>query len=178
MPAPRKRSSEHSAEHTVDDPVPMVDEKSFDDAPQLLEDCPLRKTCSSRSLRPGAQACERNSVRWKSLLRWLFHASLSKYKVKSKMARMLLLSHCVISMRVANSQGYASADEYRDPEKRHPYAVEQTVRSPRGVHKLSGYEVLSLTGTDSCMLRCGTEIASKCVDTGPVVGLSPIPDRH
>ena len=38
MLAPRKRSSEHTAEHTVDDPVLLVDEKSLDDTLQLPKD--------------------------------------------------------------------------------------------------------------------------------------------
>ena len=124
MPAPRKRSSDHIAEHTVDDPVPLVDEKKLDDTLQLLEDVLYKKQVQvDRCIRELQRAKEKLILVEKSAS-LAFPRDLERNtKVKSKMARMLLLSHCVVYKRVANSLNYLSVDEYRDPETRHPYLL-------------------------------------------------------
>ena len=100
------------------------------------------------------------------------------------MARILLLSHCVIYMRVANSLNNSSADEYRDPEARLSYVVVDMKSCPcqaltrafcsaipilhpnapicTASTSPSGYEVLSCTDTDSRILRYDTDTASIC----------------
>ena len=59
MPTHRKRSSEHIAEHTVDDPVPLVDEKRLDDALQFSQDAFHQKQVPVGRYVLRAQAYER-----------------------------------------------------------------------------------------------------------------------
>ena len=62
-----KRSSEHIAEHTVDDRVPLVDEKKLDDALQLLDDVLYEKQAHvDRCIRELKRALEKLSLVEKS----------------------------------------------------------------------------------------------------------------
>ena len=142
MPAPRKRSSEHVAEHTVDDLVPLVVKKKLDGALQLFDEDFTEKQAH-------VDRCIRELKRAKEIL------------------RLVAKSPSLVCPRdIERIQG-----EIQDGKYSHAVALrdlyacrEQSELFKRRRISRCGYEVLSLTGTDSRILRCDTDIESICFD--------------